>query len=267
MGVHVAEYIGVEEAKDLPGLRLVLTQGVPGPWGEAAKGMFHVKGIPFARVAQRGGQANAEIEAWTGRANAPQAVWQDEPARSGWAEIILLAERLEPEPRLLPAGAGERADLFGLAFLVAGEEGFGWQRRLMMLHPMLSLPEDALPADHPMRQVTQRLGGRYGYSAEAAAAAPGRAAAILRALSARLEAQKRAGSPYFLGDALSALDVLWAAFAALLKPLPEEQCPFAEMLRTQYTASDPLLLEAASPLLLEHRDFVYEKHLPLPLDF
>ena len=43
--------------KSLPGLRLVLTAGAPGaPWTEAAKGIFEVKKIPFARVAQRPGR-------------------------------------------------------------------------------------------------------------------------------------------------------------------------------------------------------------------
>ena len=35
----MADWIDVEQARRLPGLRLVLTQGVPGPWGEAAKGV------------------------------------------------------------------------------------------------------------------------------------------------------------------------------------------------------------------------------------
>ena len=34
------EYLSVEEAKNRSGLRLVLTRGVPGPWGEAAKAIF-----------------------------------------------------------------------------------------------------------------------------------------------------------------------------------------------------------------------------------
>ena len=263
----MTEYLGVEEARSLPGLRMVLTQGVPGPWGEAAKDMFRVKGIPFARVAQQGGRPNPEIETWTGQSNAPQAIWEDEPARSGWAEIVLLAERLAPAPRLLPDDAEERAALFGLGFLLAGEDGFGWQRRLMMLHPILSLPHSALPPDNPVRQTVERLARRYGYSAEAAEAAPARAAAILRALGARLEAQKSAGSPYFFGDALTALDVLWAAFAALVQPLPEAQCSFSPALRAQYTLEDPTVLEAVSPLLLAHRNFVYDKHLGLPLEF
>ena len=65
----------------LSGLRLVLTAGVPGPWGEAAKGVFHVKGVPFARVRQEAGAANQELVEWTGHDNAPVAVYDDERAR------------------------------------------------------------------------------------------------------------------------------------------------------------------------------------------
>ena len=100
----MAEWIDVEKARDLPGLRLVLTTGLPGPWGEAAKGIFHVKRIPFARVRQDAGGANDALFAWTGHRNAPIAVFADEPARTGWSEILFLAERLAPEPSLIPVG-------------------------------------------------------------------------------------------------------------------------------------------------------------------
>ena len=96
------EYRSVSEARDMPGLRLVLTAGVPGPWGEAAKSILHVKKIPYTAVAQLGGMENEDLVAWTGRANAPVAVYGSEAPRDGWAEILLLAERLAPEPRLVP---------------------------------------------------------------------------------------------------------------------------------------------------------------------
>ena len=41
------QYIEVEDAIERPGLRLVLTAGVPGPWGESAKGILAVKGIEY----------------------------------------------------------------------------------------------------------------------------------------------------------------------------------------------------------------------------
>ena len=67
----MAEYVDVEKAVDLPGLRLVLSVGVPGPWGEAAKGLFTVKKIPFVRVRQLPGLENPELLEWTGHENAP----------------------------------------------------------------------------------------------------------------------------------------------------------------------------------------------------
>ncbi len=49
------KYLSVEEAIDMPGLRLVLTAGVPGPWGESAKAILAYKqldihtGVPAGR--------------------------------------------------------------------------------------------------------------------------------------------------------------------------------------------------------------------------
>ena len=40
-----------------------------------------------------------------------------------------------------------------------------------------------------------------------------------------------------------------------------------EMLRAGYAVTDPETLEAADPILLSHRDFIYEQHLELPLRF
>lgn len=44
------EYLEPEIARNRSGLRLVLTAGVPGPWGEAAKSIFSLKGIDFLPV-------------------------------------------------------------------------------------------------------------------------------------------------------------------------------------------------------------------------
>ncbi len=48
-------YVEVEEARGMAGLRLVLSPGVPGPWSEAAKGIFYVKKIPYIPVRQKMG--------------------------------------------------------------------------------------------------------------------------------------------------------------------------------------------------------------------
>jgi hypothetical protein len=262
----VSDWIDVAQARRLPGLRLVLSAGVPGPWGEAAKGLFFAKRIPYARVRQIMGEANAELRAWTGFDNAPQAVYQDEPARVAWPELIFLAERLAPEPALVPPSPAERAQMFGLTHELAGENGFGWSRRLMMLHGTLSLPASVLPEAHPVRVQVHRLGRKYGYSPSAAQAAPARVAGILRLLSDQLAEQQRRGLRHLVGARLSALDIYWAAFGAMVSPLPESQCAMPASMRPLYELGDPTLRSACSPELLAHRDFVYREHLELPIE-
>jgi glutathione S-transferase len=239
----------------------VLTRGFPGPWGESAKGVLHAKGIPFLRVAQEPGAANEDLVAWTGRNNAPVLMFGHEPPRSGWGEILELAERLAPEPSLIPAEPASRVLMFGLAHEICGEGGFGWSRRLMMVDAMLPNGEEDLGGD----DLGAVLGSRYGYSNAAAAAAPERARGVLRLLKERLAAQHARGSRFLVGDAVSALDIYWAAFAALIEPLPDAQCPMPDFVRPFYTATDDEMRSLAEPELLSHRDFIYRDFMELPV--
>jgi glutathione S-transferase len=257
-----ADYVDIERARSLPGLRLVLTTGVPGPWGEAAKGMFHAQGIPFVRVAQAAGQANDALFAWTGHRNAPVAMYEDERPRTTWSEILWLAERLRPERSLVPADDEERVRCFGVCHELMGENGFGWSRRLMLLS--LSLGEASEPSE-AMRPVLGRMVRQYGYSWEAAQAAPARLASILGVLSRQLAAQRSAGRRYLFGEALSVADVCWAAMAGIVSPLPRDVCPMPEAMHALYGDVHPFVAAALDPALLEHRDFVYQKHLEFPL--
>jgi len=256
------KYLSVAEGIAQPGLRLVLTRGVPGPWGELAKAIFHVKRLAYAAVAQEAGSDDEALRRWTGAANAPSAVWNDEPARIDRAGILFLAKRLAPEPALLPKDARERALCLGLADAIAGEQGFGWCRRLGMIERMMkakSLPE-------PTRALRDTLAWRYGWSEAAGAAAPARCAEVLALLARQLEAQQARGSAYLVGDALSVLDLSWATFAVLVRPLPHDVCPMPEQTRTMYETKVPAIEAALDPALLAHRDFVYERHLVLPID-
>ncbi|MEE3328494.1 MAG: hypothetical protein VX252_14245, partial [Myxococcota bacterium] len=243
------------------GLRLVLTTSVPGPWGESAKALFHVKGIPHVRVAQEGGGTNEALVAWTGERNAPQAVLNDEKTCSHWRDIIDLAERMQTEPALCPSSAEERETMFGFISMLADENGLGWQRRLMLFGPMMALPEE-----HPGHQMVAGMAGQYGYSPEAEEEAPRRVIEILEKFSQRHQDNLDAGRGFLMGDSLSALDLYWAAFAALLEPLPESICPMPEMIRASYLCQDPGIRAALHPGLLEHRDAIYEQWLEVPLD-
>jgi glutathione S-transferase len=257
----MSDYVDVETARRAKGMRLAVTQGVPGPWGESAKGILHVKRIPYLKVAQEAAGENAALKAWTGHSNAPVAVYDDEPPRAGWAEILVLAERVAPTPRLIPDSARERALMFGYAHELCGELGLGWNRRLMGLDRMLPRDGDPLRGDGPI----ETLGRRYGYTRANARAASERVAKTLAELSRRLREQRAAGSRFLVGDALSALDIYWAAFAALIEPLPDDVCPMPDYLRAFYTLDDASARSALDPELLAHRDFVYRSYLELPL--
>jgi glutathione S-transferase len=256
----MAEWIDVPEARRRGGLRLVLVRGVPSPWGEAAQAILRVKKLPFARAAQQAGGPNPELLDWTGQTSAPVAAYEDEKPRTGWAEILILAERLAPEPRLVPPDPAERARLFGLAHEIAGELGFGWCRRNSGIHlGIVNLPEG------PTRDGALAFGRKYGYRAEEAGLYRRRVREILALLVETLRAQHARGSHFLIGDALSALDLYWAAFAALLEPLPEADCPMDPGMRAFYTLRDPEQRVPGDELLLAHRDFVYREYLELPV--
>lgn len=258
----MAEYISVEQARNMSGLRVVLSPGVPGPWSEAVKGILYIKKIPYVRVRQEIGGANLALQEWTAQATAPVMAWKDERPRSTWIEQLYLAERLGPNPPLIPTNIEDRTLMFGYANELCGEHGFGWSKRLMLIHPTLTNPN----VDEQSRASATYFGNKYGYNPAEAEAAPARVAQILQLLGARLEQQRAKGSKFFIGNQLSALDIYWSAFAALIQPLPHELCPMPQAFRAMYTNTDPVVQAAVTPLLIEHRDFIYHEYLELPID-
>jgi glutathione S-transferase len=251
------EYVTVDDAIGRSGLRMVVVGGVPSPWGEAAKGILHVKGIAW--VAVRLVYDSDVLKDWAGQRSGPVAIYNDERPRSGWAEILLLAERLAPSPPLLPADAAERALVFGLAHEICGEAGLAWSRRLQMIDAGLrnsgGFPE----------RVAKYLSKKYGYSPEAGAASGARVAALLAMLAARLKAQREAGSRYYVGGSVTAADIYSATAMAMFGPLPQEQCPMDAASRAAFETRDTQIEAAPDPVLFEHRDMMYAKHLELPL--
>jgi len=250
-------YVSVEEAIAHRGVRMVVIGGVPSPWGEAAKGFLHIKGIEW--VAVRLIYDSDALNKWAGQRSAPVLIYDDERPRSGWAEILLLVERLAPSPALIPTDAAERALLFGLAHELCGEQGLGWARRLQLIHAGLH-GQGGFP-----ERVSKYLARKYGYTPAAGAAAGARVADLLQFLAARLKAQRQAGSPYYVGQTLTAVDVYSATFVAELTPLPPEQCEMDESTRAAFALRDAQTEAALDPILFEHRDMVYAKALELPL--
>lgn len=251
------EYIGIDEAIGRKGLRMVVVGGVPSPWGEAAKGILHIKRIEWAAV--RLAYDSEALKRWAGQRSGPIAIHDDEAPRAAWDEILLLAERLAPAPALLPADAAQRSLVLALSGALCGEGGLGWWRRLQLVHAGLNgaggFPEP----------VAKYLGKKYGYSPGAGAAAGGHVVEKLEQLAARLRAQRAAGSRYLVGDSPTAADIYAAAFAAMFRPLPDAQCPMDASTRAAFETCDAATLAALDPILFEHRDMMYREHLALPL--
>lgn len=250
-------YASVEEAMALRGLRMVVVGQIPSPWSEAAKGILHVKRIPWTAV--RLAYDSDALKAWTGQRSAPVVMLDDEPPRSGWAEILLLAERLAPTPSLLPADAADRALMFGYAHEICGVDGLGWARRVQLVEAGLRGTGGFAP------KAAAYIGRKYGHTPQTGAAAAGRVAQLLRMLATRLKAQHASGSRYYIGDALTALDIYSATFLALLRPLPADVCAMDPATRAAFEFSDPVTDAALDDVLLAHRERMYREHLALPL--
>jgi glutathione S-transferase len=251
------KYVSVEEAIERRGVRMVVVGNVPSPWGEAAKGILHIKGIEW--VAVRLAYDSESLKEWTGQRSAPVVVYENERPRSYWAEILLLAERLAPTPSLLPTNAADRAMVFGLAHEICGEGGLGWSRRLQLVHAGL---HNAGGFSEP---ISKYLGKKYGYSPETGAASGPRVAELLSMLITRLKSQRQAGSRYYVGNSLTVTDVYSATFAALFDPLPPEQCKMNAGTRAAFALREPHIDAALDPMLFEHRDMMYREYLELPL--
>lgn len=255
-------YVPIDEARGLDGLRLVLTAFPGPPWSEAAKAVFQVKGIDYTPVAQVPMQTNAALLEWTGFENAPIAIHNDEPALVGWSDILFLAERLAPEPGLIPADPADRALMFGLAHELCGRDGFAWNRRYHMISDALD-PAGRGGIDP---QLADYLAQRYGYSEALAPRASRRVKEILTLISAQHRRQAERGRTYLIGEHLSALDLYWATFMSLVRPFEGELCPMPDELRHSYTVEDPELLDAIDPGLWTHRQRIYDEFLVLPID-
>lgn len=251
------QYMSVEEAIERDGLRMVVVGDVPSPWSEGAKGLLHIEGIPW--IAVRLVYDSELLKQWAGQRSAPVAIYGEEDPRGGWREILLLAERLAPAPSLLPADPEARALVLGLAHEICGEGGLGWSRRLHLIHAGLC-GAGGFPG-----RVASYLGKKYGHSPEAGAASGTRVAEMLGKLVARLKAQREAGSRYYVGNTLTAVDVYGATFMALFAPLPSGQCEMDASTRAAFETRDAQTAAALDPILSEHRDMMYAEHLELPL--
>ena len=250
------EYISSTEAMRRAGIRMVVMSGVPSPWSEAAKGFLHLKRLPWKAV--RLAYDDETLKGWAGQLSAPTVFHDSDAPRTGWAEILMLFETLAPEPAMLPLEPHARAQALHLCEKFCAPDRLGWTRRLQCVHAGLT-GKGGFTA-----RVAGFLARKYGYDPQRGDEYGPRVRAILRELGEALRSQRSAG-PYYLGQSLSAVDVYSATFMATLCPLPERHCAMDPAIRRAFEWLDDETARALDPVLLEHRDMMYARHLELPL--
>jgi glutathione S-transferase len=231
----------------------VVVGHIPSPWSEAAKAIFRLKCVPHVAVRLEAGDKS--VRQWTHARNAPAMMYDDEPARTGWAEILELAERIAPSPSLVPTASADRVHLFGLAHEVMGEGGLAWSGRLLTIHA--GLTSDGARGFPP--PIAGYLAKRYGYAEQHTEPARARIGGTWALLDEAL-----GGRPYFFGDDVSALDIYSAAAVNIFSPLPQEQCPIWPPIRAAFESMVGEL-GAVPERLVAHRDRMCERHLELPI--
>ncbi|HEY1954098.1 MAG TPA: glutathione S-transferase C-terminal domain-containing protein [Polyangiaceae bacterium] len=248
-------FVTLEEARSADGPKLVVAASLPSPWSEAAKGIFHVKGIDALLV--RSSSTDAAVREWSGWHNVPVLVVPGEPIRTHWADILERAERLEPRVPLVPADDDARMRLFGLAHELLGENGLVWSGRMLVIHRGL---ETQGKEGFPLK-IAQYLAPKYGYASERVDAARARVRAIFDRFAKMLD-----GRTYLLGDMLTALDIDLATAIAPFAQMPEASCPgLHPIVRHAFDTAAPDLSREMPSVLRAHRDRIYEKHLELPI--
>lgn len=244
-------FLDLASARSAPGLRLVLTGVIPSPWSEAAKGLFHARHIAYGVIRHR--SDDAELAGWTGTHNAPVVFHGDEAPRSGWKEIVELADELPGEVSLAPA------DL-ELLNEIAGEDGLGWSSRLVMVHAGL---ESGGTRGFPV-PIARYLGAKYGYAPERMPRARARIAEVLQLLDATLAPSM--GREYLGGDRPSAVDVYAATFLTPIVGVSEHECPaMRPSLRPAFLALGEEVGANVTEPLRSHRARMFERHLEWPI--
>ena len=251
------DYVDLETARTASGTRIVTSGLIASPWGEAAKALFAIGGVPAQVVAKTRENGDA-INQWTGVDNVPVVLHDTEPARTNWSAIVGLAARLAPPDSLVPVEPGARAEVVGLLEMIAGEAGLGWTSRLAMMQASF----ESGGARGFSVPIATYLAKRYGHStAIDIASVRERVAAQLAVLKRRL-----GGQPYFGGDRPSALDIYAATFLTPLSEIDDTVCPqMSAASRRGFAAAREQLADLVPSELWAHRTMMFDRHLVLPI--
>jgi glutathione S-transferase len=246
------------------GVRLT---GIPGLYAvvvEYVRYLLHVRGVRAVTLTSPNRKDTTQLYQATRQASIPTLFVDGERPYNAWLEQTYRAASLggKHAPCLIPAASADRITMFGLMNEIQGEGGLLFNRRFH------TAPAEEAGGSHAFVR-------KYGWTPEAAAQSEDRVVEVLGALHTQLEAQhKQHGSRFFVGGALTALDLQWAAFSNLVAPHPAAKFhwdgPDAPMPLAVFKATmTPRMDAAVTPLLLAHRAFIFKEYLgggePFPL--
>jgi len=255
----VPEFVTLEEAAAMKtGTRVTFIPGIPALYAEALKNVCFVKGIALIRVLhpmmgvdeKTGQDRQARLYELTSQTSIPTMFHNGERPRNVWIEQLAQAERIGApgSPKLIPDDVEQRVEVFGLCAVVLGEDGFVWSMRILRDSP---------------------LARKYGYSDQASAAAPGKVAEVLELIDRRLASQETAGSPYLVGESLTAADVYWATMSMSVLPPPPEIMPRTQqndgMLKYfAMSGQIPVVAEALTERIGKHQRYILTTYCETP---
>jgi len=254
-------FVELETARSLDVPVMSVAAVLPSPWSEAAKAIFHVKKIDLPLVRFR--RTDPEVVKWSRMDNVPVLLCKGEPRRTGWAEILMFAERAGGAVSLVPDDADDRIRLFGVAHEIAGEGGLGYNERLVMIHgSIVSNGAEGFPV-----AAAQYLAPKYGYDEGRFSAAKQRVIDILDLLHRMVEQSRREGRTYLLGNRLGALDLYLATFLTPIVGVSEEECPaMMPQVRPAFAYLKKEVGHAVTEALAAHRALIFERHLKWPIE-
>ena len=155
--------------------------------------------IHIWELIKTGKDRQAKLYELTSQTSLPTMFHDEERPRNVWIEQLALAERIgsKDSPTLIPKEIKLRAEMFGLCAVILGEDGLVWNMRILIDSP---------------------LAAKYGYSKEASSA-PRKIAEVINLIDHQLDIQEKHGSPYLIGNSVTAADVYWATISMTILPV------------------------------------------------
>jgi len=252
-------FVSLDEAANMKsGTRVTFIPGMQALYAEALKNICYVKEIPLVRVLhplmgldkETGEDRQARLYELTSQTSLPTMFHDEERPRNVWIEQLSLAENIgsDASPNLIPENLQDRVEMFGICAVILGEDGLVWNIRILNDSP---------------------LARKYGYSEKASSEATGKIVDIIELINNRLENKEKLGSPYLIGNSLSAADIYWATMLMSTFSTPEDIMPKTEqnqgmLMWFEANSKIPEIKNALSKRIQEHQHYILKTYCETP---